>query len=61
VRDDGIGFSKKALEDFHAGLDGGGLSAVRDRVRRLFGVGYGVSIESGGRFTDVSFRLPRDV
>ena len=62
VRDNGIGFSKKALRDFNAGIDsGGGLSGVRDRIRGLFGVDYGVSAECDGRFTDVSLRLPLDI
>jgi LytS/YehU family sensor histidine kinase len=62
VRDNGIGFSKKALKDFNAGIDsGGGLSGVRGRIRGLFGDDYGVSAECDGCFTDVSIRLPRDI
>lgn len=66
VSDDGVGMPRQRLEELRAALETGervgfGLVTVHERLRLLFGRGYGLQIESReGRGTVVTARIPRE-
>jgi two-component system LytT family sensor kinase len=65
VEDDGVGMDPAALIDNPAPDDAGdaqhvGLSNVDDRLRTVFGDGYGLVVETGlGAGTRISMRVPK--
>ena len=64
VTDDGVGMDETRLEELRRGMEKGervgfGLSTVHERIRLLFGPGYGLSLSSKeGIGTTVTVRIP---
>ena len=62
VEDAGVGMDPTVLQDAHQSEDGQhvGLSNVDDRLRAVFGDGFGLVVETGiGAGTKVSMRVPK--
>ncbi len=62
VEDDGVGMDPTVLQGAHQSEDGQhvGLSNVDDRLRAVFGDGFGLVVETGiGAGTKVSMRVPK--
>lgn len=62
VEDDGVGMDPIVLQGAHHSEDGQhvGLSNVDDRLRAVFGDGFGLVVETGiGAGTKVSMRVPK--